>query len=187
MANDAQVTLCGYVAKEPTFKTLASGASFANFRIAFTERRRNRQTGEWSDGDTTFLGVKCFRTLAENVMGSLHRGEPVMVRGRLFTRTFTGADGQERSEVQVDASAIGHDLSRGVAIFSRTRKAARGTAPAGDGAAVSLATDEAEPGDDEGAEAPVLGDDAVVDESAVAEFAKQIEESLPGEPAVTVS
>jgi single-strand DNA-binding protein len=207
MANDAQVTLCGYVAKEPAFKTLASGASFANFRIAFTERRRNRQTGEWSDGDTTFLGVKCFRTLAENVVGSLHKGEPVMVRGRLFTRKFTGADGQERSEMQVDASSVGHDLSRGVAIFSRTRKAARGSAPGGDGAAASLATEEAELGGNEGGPAQALdhvdedavdaavadaedvqaGGDAVVDEDAVAEFAKEIEESLPGEPAAAVS
>ena len=189
MAQDTHVTLCGYVAKEPMFKKLDSGASFAKFRIAFTERRRDRQTGEWSDGATTFLGVKCFRRLAENVAGSLRKGEPVLVSGRLYTHEFTGADGQQRSELQVDASSIGHDLNRGVAIFSRTRKAAGGTALESAAAAASADAEEAaaygsedagpagpdplaalEVADPDGAAAA----DAVVDENAVAEFAKQL-------------
>lgn len=195
MSQDTQVTLCGYVAKEPMFKTLESGASFAKFRMAFTERRRDRQTGEWSDGATTFLGVKCFRRLAENVAGSLRKGEPVMVSGRMYTHEYTSADGQKRSELQVDASSIGHDLNRGVAIFSRTRKAAGGTAlesaaaatadaddPEGYGSdgAAAMGPDPLETADVAGAGGTPAG--AVVDESAVAEFAKQLDESLPGGP-----
>jgi single-strand DNA-binding protein len=195
MAQDTQVTLCGYVAKEPMFRTLQSGASFATFRMAFTERRRDRQTGEWSDGATTFLGVKCFRRLAENVAGSLRKGEPVMVSGRMYTHEYTSADGQKRSELQVDASSIGHDLNRGVAIFSRTRKAAGGTAlQSAAAAAASADVEEAEGYGNDGAapdgldplEAAELADTragtaagAVVDESAVAEFARQLDEALP--------
>jgi single-strand DNA-binding protein len=201
--NDAQVTLCGYVAKEPMFMKLRSGASFAKFRIAFTDRRRDRSTGEWSDGTTTFLGVQCWRTLAENVAGSLRKGEPVMVRGRLYTREFKSGDGQERSELQVDASSIGHDLNRGVAIFSRTRKAAGGTALESAEAQASPETEGAELDGGEGADSAVLDpvdaagaadaadaaadDGAIVDDNAVAEFAKQLDESLPGEQEVSVS
>jgi single-strand DNA-binding protein len=206
MAQDTQVTLCGYVAKEPMFKTFGNGTSFAKFRMAFTERRRDRQTGEWSDGATTFLAVKCFRRLAENVAGSLRKGEPVMVSGRMYTHEYTSADGQKRSELQVDASSIGHDLNRGVAIFSRTRKAAGGTAleaaaagaPADASGAEDYDGDDAAPGgldpldaadvaDAEVADREVADDGAgaaaggVVDESAVAEFAKQLDESLPGD------
>lgn len=193
MSQDTQVTLCGYVAKEPMFKTLESGASFAKFRMAFTERRRDRQTGEWSDGATTFLGVKCFRRLAENVAGSLRKGEPVMVSGRMYTHEYTGADGQKHSELQVDASSIGHDLNRGVAIFSRTRKAAGGTALESAAAAPADAEDpEGYRSEGTAAMGPDLLETAgvasaggtpagaVVDESAVAEFAKQLDESLPG-------
>jgi single-strand DNA-binding protein len=212
MAQDTQVTLCGYVAKEPMFKTFDNGTSFAKFRMAFTERRRDRQTGEWSDGATTFLAVKCFRRLAENVAGSLRKGEPVMVSGRMYTHEYTSGDGQKRSELQVDASSIGHDLNRGVAIFSRTRKAAGGTAleaaaagPAGpaDAAEAEDYGSDAAPGgldpldaagvadsdvpDTEVADTEVAGSETgtaaggVVDESAVAEFAKELDESLPGE------
>lgn len=206
MAQDTQVTLCGYVAKEPMFKTFDNGTSFAKFRMAFTERRRDRQTGEWSDGATTFLAVKCFRRLAENVAGSLRKGEPVMVSGRMYTHEYTSADGQKRSELQVDASSIGHDLNRGVAIFSRTRKAAGGTAleaaaagsPADAADAENYGSDDAAPGGPDPLDAAEVADsevadtevahseagtatDGVVDESAVAEFAKQLDESLPGE------
>jgi single-strand DNA-binding protein len=198
MAQDTQVTLCGYVAKEPMFKTLGNGTSFAKFRMAFTERRRDRQSGEWSDGATTFLGVKCFRRLAENVAGSLRKGEPVLVSGRMYTHEYTGDDGQKRSELQVDASSIGHDLNRGVAIFSRTRKAAGGTALQAAAAAAQPDVEDSETYGSDDAPAgldPLAAEevaeaadteagtaaDGVVDEGAVAEFAKQLDESLPGE------
>jgi len=170
MAQDTQVTLCGYVAKEPMFKTFGNGTSFAKFRMAFTDRRRDRQTGEWSDGGTTFLAVKCFRRLAENVAGSLRKGEPVMVSGRMYTHEYTSADGQKRSELQVDASSIGHDLNRGVAIFSRTRKAAGGTAleaaagaPADMAEAEGYGSDDAAPGGLDPLDAADVADSGLTD------------------------
>jgi single-strand DNA-binding protein len=230
MINDAQVTLAGYVATDPIFKKLGSGASFTKLRIAYTERRRDRETGDWSDGPTTFLGVQCWRALAENVARSLRKGEPVLVRGRLFTRHFQTSEGQERSVLEVEASSIGHDLTRGVALFSRTRKAAGGTAmenaatengavensavensAVGNGtvenASAENATEENAPAAEAAAgnaavtaavsimEAARAGETAappaggvpepaetVIDETAVAEFARELGESLAAEP-----
>ncbi len=128
MINDANIDLAGFVASEPSFKLLDSGTSTAKLRVAYTERRFNRETGEWGDGPTSFVTVLCWRTLADNVAMCLRKGEPVLVRGRLRVREYHDKEGSLRSVTEVDASSIGHDLSRGVAHFSRTRRAPGETA-----------------------------------------------------------
>ena len=131
MIIDSHVDLAGFVASEPSFKRLENGTSTAKLRVAYTERRFSRETGEWADGPTSFVTVLCWRTLADNVAISLRKGEPVVVRGRLRVREYEGKDGSPRIAVEVDASSVGHDLSRGVAHFSRTRRAAGETAAEG--------------------------------------------------------
>ena len=128
MINDANIDLAGFVASEPSFKRLDSGVSTAKLRVAYTERRFNRETGEWGDGPTSFVTVLCWRTLADNVAVCLRKGEPVLVRGRLRVREYEGKEGSSRIAVEVEASSVGHDLSRGVAHFSRTRRAPGETA-----------------------------------------------------------
>jgi single-strand DNA-binding protein len=128
MINDANIDFAGFVASEPSFKRLDSGTSTAKLRVAYTERRFNRETGEWGDGPTSFVTVVCWRTLADNVAVCLRKGEPVLVRGRLRVREYEGKEGSRGSVTEVEASSVGHDLSRGVAHFSRTRRAAGETA-----------------------------------------------------------
>jgi single-strand DNA-binding protein len=128
MINDSHIDLAGFVASEPAFKRIAGGTSTAKLRVAYTERRFNRETGEWADGPTSFVTVLCWRTLADNVAVCLRKGEPVLVRGRLRVREYEGKEGASRIAVEVEASSVGHDLSRGVAHFSRTRRAPGETA-----------------------------------------------------------
>jgi single-strand DNA-binding protein len=80
MINDSHIDLAGFVASEPAFKRIAGGTSTAKLRVAYTERRFNRETGEWADGPTSFVTVLCWRTLADNVAVCLRKGEPVLVR-----------------------------------------------------------------------------------------------------------
>ncbi|HUL26220.1 MAG TPA: single-stranded DNA-binding protein [Streptosporangiaceae bacterium] len=134
MINDANIDLAGFVASEPSFKRLATGTSTAKLRVAYTERRFNRETGEWGDGPTSFVTVLCWRTLADNVAVCLRKGEPVLVRGRLRVREYESKDGSRGTETEIEASSIGHDLNRGVAHFSRTRRAPGETAAENAGA-----------------------------------------------------
>jgi single-strand DNA-binding protein len=128
MIIDSHIDLAGFVVNEPAFKRIAGGTSTAKLRVAYTERRFNRETGEWADGPTSFVTVLCWRTLADNVAVCLRKGEPVLVRGRLRVREYEGKEGSPRIAVEVEASSVGHDLSRGVAHFSRTRRAPGETA-----------------------------------------------------------
>ena len=206
MINDANIDLAGFVASEPSFKRLPTGTSTAKLRVAYTERRLNRETGEWGDGPTSFVTVLCWRTLADNVAVCLRKGEPVLVRGRLRVREYEGKDGSRGTETEVDASSIGHDLSRGVAHFSRTRRAPGETAAE---SAEALAASPSQDGgeqdgpahpsgrDGSGPDADAAGDEeagtvdaggngaggGVLDDGAVAGFASEMSRSLEGAPA----
>ncbi|HEY8043953.1 MAG TPA: single-stranded DNA-binding protein [Streptosporangiaceae bacterium] len=134
MINDAQVFLSGYVARDPRFRITASGISSVSMRVAYTPRRVDRETGEWTDGTTSFVTVVCWRTLADNVAKCLHKGEPVLVKGRLQVRPYE-KDGVSRLAVEIEATSVGHDLARGVASFQRPRRpVAAGQAADGHGA-----------------------------------------------------
>jgi single-strand DNA-binding protein len=169
MINDSHIDLAGFVASEPAFKRIAGGTSTAKLRVAYTERRFNRETGEWADGPTSFVTVLCWRTLADNVAVCLRKGEPVLVRGRLRVREYEGKEGSPRIAVEVEASSVGHDLSRGVAHFSRTRRAPGETAAENAetlAAAQSQDGDERADGDEPGLPGGPAGEGAAGDDDA---------------------
>ncbi len=138
--NEAQISVCGYVAKQPVTRHLADGKVKTELRVAWTPRWVNKATGEWVDGVTSYATVYCWRKLAVYAGISLRKGEPVIVQGRLTIRPYE-QNGVRRESVEIEAFSIGHDLGHGVATFSRVKpsagmsaaehEAAHGTAPAG--------------------------------------------------------
>jgi single-strand DNA-binding protein len=94
----------------------------ASFRLACTPRKYNRRTDTWSDGLTQWYTVTAWRGLADNCASSLRRGDPVVVHGRLETRTFVNANNVEVLSFEIDAVHVGHDLHRGTSVFTRTQR-----------------------------------------------------------------
>jgi single-strand DNA-binding protein len=121
MMNEAQISLTGYVATQPSWRETSTGRPNLTMRVAWTPRRMDRSTGEWTDGNTSYVTVICWRKLADNVATCLRKGDPVLVQGRLSVRPYDDKQGMPRLAVDVDAQSVGHDLSRGVAQFQRTR------------------------------------------------------------------
>ncbi len=122
--NDALITVVGYVAAEPHYELLSSGTSLMSLRIGSTPRRYDRDLGQWRDEDPMFLTVSCWRSLADNLQGcELKRGDPIIVTGKLRIREYM-RDEQPRFSAQIEATTVGHDLSRGVARFQRTQRTA---------------------------------------------------------------
>lgn len=114
----ATLTLVGNIASEPEVRTVSGGIEVTNFRLAASDRKLDQSTGEWVETSTVFLKVTCWRGMASNVKASLHKGDPVVVTGRLQSHTYV-RDEQQRTSFEVDAYAIGPNLARGVAIFHR--------------------------------------------------------------------
>ena len=119
--NDATVTLTGNVATAVRFARTDKGTALASFRMACTPRHFDRGTGQWVDERTTFVTVTCFRALAENVVTSLTKGDPIVLTGKLRVVPWE-RDDKSGISVEVEASAVGHDLNRGQTAFSRVRK-----------------------------------------------------------------
>ena len=109
---ESTITVQGYVGAEPTLRT-AGSHQVANFRVACTPRRLNRTTGEWADAPTQWDAVSAWRQLGENVARSLHKGDPVVVHGRLMARSYRNKEGVEINTFEIEASIVGHDLNRG--------------------------------------------------------------------------
>ena len=110
------VTLTGFVATEPKlWFTKESRTAVVNLRVGTTPRRVDAN-GEWHDGTSSFFTVNCWRRLALNVHGSLRKGSPVIIRGRLRTRSWDD-NGKVRTLVEIEADSIGHDLSFGWSTF----------------------------------------------------------------------
>ncbi|MEU9705441.1 single-stranded DNA-binding protein [Streptomyces sp. NPDC047981] len=150
--NDTMVTLVGNVATSVEYRDTATGG-VARFRFAVTARRWDRERGTWSDGHTSFYTVFAWRALGANLAASVSVGEPLIVHGRLRVReeefaSGPGEDGaagpevRRRTFVDIDAVAVGHDLTRGTAAFRRAVKAEpRTTERQGNGAGGAVERD----------------------------------------------
>lgn len=116
--NETHVTLVGTVINDLRRRTTTEGAELVKFRIASNERRKDRVTGEWNDGETLYANVTCWRRLVGGVSYALAKGDPVIVTGRMYTRGYE-VDGQKRQSVELDAATVGIDLSRCMASIDR--------------------------------------------------------------------
>ena len=122
--SDTNVTIVGNVATEPHFKIVGDGIPRCSFRLASSTRRRDGEDGQWIDGPTSWYTVTAWRALAENILISVFKGDPVVVTGRLQVREWTT---EERSgtSVEIDAATLGHDLQRGRSRFTRVTRRPR--------------------------------------------------------------
>ncbi|MFJ2193399.1 single-stranded DNA-binding protein [Kitasatospora sp. NPDC087861] len=142
--SETHVTVVGNVATEVSYGETGGGVPMANFRLGCTERRYDRQRECWVDGETQWLTVTAWRALAVNLIGSLAKGDPVLVSGRLRVREWV--DGEvKRTKVEIDARSVGHDLTRGTSAF-RWAAGVRGQPPGTAGPAGAQAGGELVPG-----------------------------------------
>ena len=107
--HETMITVTGNLCADPELRFTQGGDAFAAFRIACTERKRNREGG-WGDGHTNFVRVTAFRSLGQNCAATLKQGTRVIVRGRL--RVTDWEQGERRgTNVEIDAHSVGPDLT----------------------------------------------------------------------------
>ena len=171
MSQGAFVTLVGYVAQEPSIRTTKTGKTVTDLRVGITPRYRDQATGEWHDGQSSYFTVSCWDRLANHVRASMHKGEPVLVRGKFKTSTYEDKDGRPRTETRITADTVGHDLSRGVANYIRHRPN-QATADAD-------ATGEQAPGSPNLGEGQNLdeGQEDMIDEGAIERFGRDLDDA----------
>ncbi len=128
MANEAMFCVRGYVATQPKRGRLKDGTPTLFMRVGWTPRVISKQTGEWTDQQTSYVSVTCFRKVAEHAAICLRRGDPITVKGTLRVREYADQAGVKRNSVEVTADSLGHDMSHGISIFSKLPHRAEQTA-----------------------------------------------------------
>src|SRR3954467_9322584 len=126
MAGDTVITVVGNVTDDPELRFTPAGAAVANFTVASTPRSFDRQSNEWKDGDTLFLRCSVWRQAAENVAESLHRGNRVIVQGRLRQRSFETREGEKRTVIELEVDEVGPSLKFATAKISKTTRGGGG-------------------------------------------------------------
>lgn len=117
---ESQIHLQGNLVHDPVQRTVASGLKVTRFRMASSGRRFDRGLNDWVSTDPVYMTVSCWRQLGDNVMQSLHKGDTVLVIGRLTYREYDDPNGAgRRSAYEIDAAAVGPDLSRYLTTMSR--------------------------------------------------------------------
>lgn len=122
MAGETIITVIGNLTTDPELKFTPNGAAVANFTIASTPRKFDRQTNEFKDGETLFMRCSIWREAAENVAESLQRGTAVIAQGRLKSRSFETKEGEKRTVQELAVDEIGPNLRRATAVVTKNEK-----------------------------------------------------------------
>ena len=105
MAGVNKVILIGNLGADPEVKYLSNGTTVANFRIATSENRVNRTSGEKTT-ITEWHRIVAFGRLAEICGEYLSKGKQVYVEGRIRTRSWEGKDGNRRFTTEIVAAQM---------------------------------------------------------------------------------
>lgn len=117
--NETKLTVAGTVCTNIGTRATSDGNAMAFFTIASNERRFNKDTDTWENGNSLYVRIKCFRRLAEHVASTLIPGDRVLATGRVYTTKYQ-VDGQSRQDLEMEAVAIGPDLTFCSATIDRT-------------------------------------------------------------------
>lgn len=116
------VTFAGNIGNDPTKNETRAGTPVVNFRVGSSSGYFDQRAGAWVDGGTNWYAVAAYGKLAEHAKASLHRGDAVIVSGRLKVKEWE-ANGKKGVDLDIVADAIGHDLNFGTSAFLRRLRA----------------------------------------------------------------
>jgi single-strand DNA-binding protein len=100
-----KVILIGNLGADPEVKYTPSGSAVANLRLATTESRRDKQSGEQQE-HTEWHRLVMFGRLAEIAGEYLRKGSQIYVEGRIQTRKWQDRDGNDRYTTEIVANEM---------------------------------------------------------------------------------
>jgi len=134
-----KVILIGNLGADPETRSMPSGGTVTNIRIATSESWKDKQSGEQKER-TEWHSVVMFARLGEIAAEYLRKGSQVYIEGALRTRKWQDKEGRDRytteiiaNEMQMIGGRGGSGGGGGGSSEHRERAAAPEPAPAGGG------------------------------------------------------
>jgi single-strand DNA-binding protein len=117
VASDNQTVIVGNLVDDPELRFTNNGTPVSNLRLAVTQRVL--EGGAWRDGQTSFFRVNAWRETAIHLAESLHKGDRVVVLGRLRQRSWETPEGERRSVAEIEADEVAASLKWATARIER--------------------------------------------------------------------
>lgn len=104
MANFNKVLLIGNLTKDPELRYTPQGTAVVNLRLAVNRKfkDRNQELKE----ETCFITAVAWDKQAETCNQYLRKGSPILIEGRLQSRSWEDNSGQKRNTIEVRAERI---------------------------------------------------------------------------------
>lgn len=109
MAGINVVVISGNITRDPDLKATTDGTGVLSFGLAVPERRRDSQTGEWTERPN-YVDCVVFGKRATALSRYLRRGTRTTVKGRLHQSSWE-KDGAKRSKIEIFVDDL--DFSNG--------------------------------------------------------------------------
>lgn len=106
------VTFKGRLGADPDVTFAGNGTAIAKLRVVTNGRRM--VDGNWEDTDTSWWNVTAFGRTAEALGDALHKGDLVMVMGKVKQRDWE-KDGVKRTTAEVTADEVALVVKAGAA------------------------------------------------------------------------
>lgn len=119
-------TVTGNLTADLELRYTQAGLAVAGGTVAINERKFNRQTNEWEEGEPTFLRISIWRDLGEHAAGSLTKGTRVIVSGKIEERKYQDREGAERTAWEMTVEDIGPSLKFATAQVMRVQSNQQG-------------------------------------------------------------
>jgi single-strand DNA-binding protein len=133
-----RVVLIGNLTKDPELKTLQSGQTVCNLRIAVNDRVKSGD--DWID-KPGYYTVEVWGKQGENAAKYLSKGSPVALDGKLRWREWETSDGSKREAITINANTV-QFLSSGERRESASSYDAASAAPVQTGGAAAAYDDD---------------------------------------------
>jgi len=124
MAGEMFVKVVGNVTRDPELRVTPNGRDVVSVDVAQNARFLDRATGEWRDGETTYVQCDVWGEMAQNVAQTLKRGMRITAYGRLTVRPWLTRDDEPRATIHVNVDDIGPDLRFATATVYKVNRSA---------------------------------------------------------------
>jgi len=97
-----KVILVGNLGADPESRTTPGGLTVTNFNVATSDRRKDKQSGDWVE-ETEWHRIVMFDKLAETAREYLRKGSQVYLEGKIQTRKWQDKEGNDRYTTEIIA------------------------------------------------------------------------------------
>ena len=117
------MTAVGNLTKDPELRFTAAGKAVANIVIACNERKFDKETNQWTEGNTVYITGTIWGKTAENAADSLRKGMQVIAVGVLKQHDFEDKQGAQQRRLELEIDTIGAGLNNAVAVITKVKRA----------------------------------------------------------------